>query len=169
MNHRQATLISRFIPGGCLLPLLLMAQQASADVRQLGSGVDLHYNALPSIDLPAPVMKSYGLKRSKNLGLLNISLVERAEDPMGGPPLRKGVEAASIQCTATNLNNQQRELEIKAVKAGEAVYHLALFPIESEDKVQFSCAIEVPESAGGGQLDEKERMVELDFKKSFQP
>ena len=145
---------------------LVFSASPRADILKIADGLELHYNALLSTDIPAQVMKSYGLKRSKNLGLLNLSLVSYADDPMGGPALRNGIKAQAVACTSTNLNSQQRELDIQAVKSGEAVYHLALFPIESDDNIDFSCSLTVPEGVGGD-LSPQERELSIEFSKGF--
>ncbi|MCH9663340.1 MAG: DUF4426 domain-containing protein [Gammaproteobacteria bacterium] len=155
----------RVLLAACAVCLVFSASP-QAEIRKITDGLELHYNALLSTDIPAQVMKSYGLKRSKNLGLLNLSLVSYAPDPMGGPALRNGIKAQAVSCTSTNLNKQQRELDIQAVKSGEAVYHLALFPIESGDNIDFSCSLTIPEGIADD-LSPQDRVLSVEFSKGF--
>lgn len=85
----------------------------------------VHYNALTTDQIPPAVAKGFGIVRSKNRALLNISVTRRHEgNEIPGP---KPVEA-DVDVEASNLTGQTKDVRIrKVVEEGdyEATYYIA--------------------------------------------
>lgn len=116
----------------CLfLTLSLVAQAENA--KEFTDHI-VYYNAFPTDSLPAQMTKQYGLKRSKNYAMINISVMEKA----AGVPT--GVKSA-VTGTLKNLMGQNRTLEFKEIKEGKAVYYIAQIGVQSKETVTFNIEI----------------------------
>lgn len=94
----------------------------------------VYYNAFPTDSLPAEMTKQYGLKRSKNYAMINISVMEKA----AGVPT--GVKS-TVTGNLKNLMGQSREIEFKEIKEGKAVYYIAQIGVQSKETVNFNIEI----------------------------
>ena len=112
----------------------LMANDTS---KQFGD-YTVHYNTLSTDMLPAEVASAYGITRSRNRAMLNITVVETAEDGGPGTPVRARVNAATVH----TLTNRYREITMQEITDGDAVYYIGTFPIRDQDRFQFQVNIE---------------------------
>jgi hypothetical protein len=92
--------------------------QASAESFTTSGNYELHYNALRSDQLSAAVAQSYGIERSKNKVMLNLAVLRK--EAGGG---NKPVDAA-ISVNAHNLNGQVKDLQLRRIAEGEAIYYI---------------------------------------------
>jgi len=99
----------------CCLSNLAFSAEKKVD------GYIVHYNAFASDFLSPDIANAYGITRSRNVALLNITVLR--EDESG---TRTSVDA-SIKATATNLSTD----------AG-AIYHIAEFKIINQETINFS-------------------------------
>lgn len=111
----------------------------------------VYFNAFPTDSLPAQMTKQYGLKRSKNYAMVNISVMEKG----AGTPV--GVKS-SVTGKLKNLMGQTRELEFREIKEGKAVYYIAQIGVQSKETVNFNIDIK----PDGGQ-----EKYEVKFSKKF--
>ncbi|MCK5648732.1 MAG: DUF4426 domain-containing protein [Gammaproteobacteria bacterium] len=111
----------------------------------------VYYNAFPTDSLPSQMTKQYGLKRSKNYAMINISVMEKA----AGVPT--GVKS-KVTGNLKNLMGQSRALEFREIKEGIAVYYIAQIGIQSKETVNFNIDI-VPEGSN--------EKYEIKFSKQF--
>ncbi|MCU7937883.1 MAG: DUF4426 domain-containing protein [gamma proteobacterium symbiont of Bathyaustriella thionipta] len=111
----------------------------------------VYYNAFPTDSLPPQMTKQYGLKRSKNYAMINISVMEK------GTGVPTGVKSA-VTGQLKNLIGQTRALEFREIKEGQAVYYIAQIGVQSKEVVNFSIDIK-PE--GGTEK------YEIKFSKKF--
>lgn len=100
----------------------------------------IHYNALTTDFLTAQIAKLYGIKRSKNRGFLNVTVLKKH---MGTASLPV---KASVEATFINLNNQISTLAPREITNGGAIYYIAEFPISDKDSLDFQ--IEVTPEGG---------------------
>lgn len=115
-----------------LLPLfvgLLSFTAVQAETSQEVGNYLVHYNALSTESLPAKVASAYGIQRSKNRGMLNISVLEKGSG-------FKGVEA-QIKVVATNLTGQLREMELRKIVEQGAVYYISEFSVADQETLDF--------------------------------
>jgi hypothetical protein len=89
----------------------------------------VHYNALSTESLPPSVARVYGITRSQNRGLLNISVLKKGEG-------FEGVEA-SIDVSATNLTGQLRKIKLRKINEDNAVYYIGEFSVTDQETLDF--------------------------------
>ena len=112
----------------------------------------VHFNALSTSHLPPTVTREYDIKRSKNLGMLNIAVLRKMLGTTGQPV------SAELSATATNLTGQKRDISLREVREGTAIYYIGVFPITHEETLRFSVHVK-PEGSSESQ--------EVKFKQQF--
>lgn len=112
----------------------------------------VHFNALSTDLLPASVTKQYGIKRSKNRGMINIAVLKKTMGTAGEP------SAAKLTVSATNLTGQSRDIEVREVREGTAIYYIGEFPVTHEEILRFAADV-VPEGS--------DETFEVRFKQQF--
>jgi len=114
------------------LPLGVLAEQS----KSFGD-YTIHYNAFSSNNLQQSVAKSYGIARSANLALLNVTVLQKTgDDAIPEQPVRAQVEA-----TASNLNGQLRTLRVRELVDGDSVYYIAEAPIRKEETLTYDIRV----------------------------
>lgn len=101
----------------------------------------VHYNAISTESLPPSVAKAYGITRSTNRGLLNISVLKKGSGFEG--------VAADIKVSATNLSGQLREIDLRKIEEQKAVYYISVFSVANEETLDFSIDITTPDKQTG--------------------
>jgi hypothetical protein len=119
-----------------LIPFLLFFVCLFSGVAQAENSQDfgdyvVHFNALSTSQLPPSVTKEYDIKRSKNRGMMNIAVLRKA--------LGTGTEPvpAALSASATNLTGQKRDIELREIREGTAIYYIGVFPITHEETLRF--------------------------------
>lgn len=111
--------------------LLLLTPLVLAENSTTTGGYTIHHNALTTDVLPAQVASAYGIQRSKNRGLLNVSVI-RDEPGTLGTPVR-----ANIRAVAKNLFGQIRQIDLREIVEERAIYYIAEFPIAHGETLLF--------------------------------
>jgi hypothetical protein len=141
-------LISLLLFGTLSFALTSEAQQS----RDFGEFV-VHYNAINTNLLPPQVAQGYGIQRSSNRALLNVTVLKKAIDSPGTPV------DASITATGTNLSGQSRDIKLRRVDDTEgAVYYIGEFPVHNLETYRFDIRVKIE--------GEKEPLV-LKFEQQF--
>lgn len=122
-----------------LFSFFIISSVHAESSKEVGSYV-VHYNAISTESLPARVAQAYGITRSKNRGLLNISVVKK-----GGN--YQGVEA-KIKVIATNLTGQLRDMELRKIQEQSAVYYISEFSVADRETLDFIINVVTPENQG---------------------
>ncbi len=91
----------------------------------------LHFNAQPTADLQPEVAKQYGIVRSKNRAMLNISIVKKLPGSTGQPV------PGDVTASASNLTGQLKTVSLREVKDGGAVYYIADLPVANGETLKF--------------------------------
>jgi hypothetical protein len=107
------------------------AQPSEASFKELGD-FELHYNAMRTDRLSQDVARAYGIQRSKNRVLLNITMLRKEAD--NAP--RKPVEAL-VSVDAYNLNGQLKDAQIRRINEGEAIYYIGEVAISGNEILVF--------------------------------
>ncbi len=113
---------------------LLMVNNALAENAKEYDEHIVYFNAFPTDSLPPEMTKQYGLKRSKNYALVNISVMKKGT----GVPI--GVKSR-VTGELKNLMGQVRKLDFKEIKEGKAVYYIAQVGVQSHEVVNFNIDI----------------------------
>jgi hypothetical protein len=118
-----------------------LAVPVLAENSQKIGGYVVHFNALPTESLPPSVARAYGITRSGNRGLLNISVLKDG----GG---FSGVEA-DVEASATNLTGQLRNINLRKIEEQNAVYYISEFSVANQETLDFSVKVTAPDGAVG--------------------
>jgi hypothetical protein len=127
---------------GVLLAAVALSAQAQ-NAQDFGDYV-VHYNALTTDFLTPQVARHYGISRSKNRGMLNVSVLSKS---LGVP--NRSVRA-EVSAQARNLNAQVKPMNLREISEGNAVYYIAEFPISDQETLDFT--IDVTPEGGGAPM-----------------
>jgi hypothetical protein len=120
--------------------LLIVTPAAAEQSQALGNYV-VHYNALNSTALTPEVARQYGIQRSKNRAILNVSVLRQVMGTTGEPV------TAKVTGQTTNLSRQLQTLSPREVREGNAIYYLAEFAISDQEIMDFDIEVQ-PEGKG---------------------
>lgn len=116
-----------------LLALLLTWLPLSSQAEQFQDFGDyvVHFNAIPTSFLNPEVAKNYRITRSKHRAMLNITVLRKV---MGtaGTPVR-----AKVSATATNLSDQMKDMNLKEINEGAAIYYVGQVRITNGETLNF--------------------------------
>jgi hypothetical protein len=116
-----------------MLPLLCSSISTSlwAEQSKTFSDYVVYYNAFSTDMLQPSVAKQYGIKRSKNRAMFNISVQKKIMGTTGQPV------AADISGKAINLNAQTKTLEPRKIVEGTAIYYIGEFSVTHREVLDF--------------------------------
>lgn len=109
-------------------PEILTATESSRDIGDY----TIHFNAITTDQLTAEVAANYGIARSRNRALLNVSVVQNT------PSNDVTSVRAEVTATATNLSAQLRNLSIREIADNDAVYYIAETAITNAETLVFT-------------------------------
>jgi hypothetical protein len=128
----------------CILPLALMcacgnrpesaaqpARPSEESFKEFGN-YELHYNALRADGIPQEIARAHGIERSKNSVLLNVTMLRKEADHAPRKPVK-----GKVSVDAYNLNGQLKNLEMRQVTEGDAVYYLGQTGISGNEILVF--------------------------------
>ena len=115
--------------------LTVLGAEALADTSTKVEGYTIYHNALTTDMLDPQVARSYGLQRSKNRGLLNVSLVKQVPGTTGQST------PAEVTVRAKYLGGQDWDLPMREVRDGDAYYYIADFLVAHRQTLTFDIAV----------------------------
>ncbi|MDX1442544.1 MAG: DUF4426 domain-containing protein [Gammaproteobacteria bacterium] len=134
IRHRFTTMFLALLFG-------LTSAAAMAGGTEAFGKYQVHYNALSTTEIPPAVATGFGIVRSKNRALLNISVTRKHEgNEIPGP---KPVEA-DVKVHASNLTGQTKDVRIrKVVEEGdyEATYYIAEINVADGETLVFDVKV----------------------------
>jgi hypothetical protein len=89
----------------------------------------VHYNAMTTDQLTPEVAQGTDIVRSRNRAMLNVSFVEKTTG--------RTVEGA-VDVSATNLTGQTKNITMREVRDGEAVYYIGEVPVAHRETLVFN-------------------------------
>ena len=111
----------------CLLPYCALAQNS----KDFGEYV-VHFNALSTDMLPPRMAREYHITRSRNRGMINITLLKKIPDSLAQPV------PARVEVHARNLVGQGRDIKLREIREGNAIYYIGEFRVAHEETLKFS-------------------------------
>lgn len=111
---------------------LLLTLPASAENAQDFGDYVVHFNALTTDNLPPTVTREYGITRSKNRALLNVAILKKVLGTTGQPI------SARISASVSNLTGQVRDIELREIREGSAIYYIGEFGVNHEENLDFT-------------------------------
>jgi hypothetical protein len=107
------------------------AEPENATSRDFGNYV-VHFTAIKTSDLSPEVARTYNIVRSPNRAMLNVSIVKKVE----GTPGQSVV--AEVSADAVNLNGQFKNLTLREIREGEAIYYIGDVAVADDETLVFS-------------------------------
>lgn len=107
------------------------AQALDETFKDFGN-YEVHFNALRTDVLTPEVARAYGIQRSGNRVLLNVTVLRKEAEHAP----RKPVEA-TVAVDAYNLNGQLKAIEMRRVSEGEAIYSIGEVSISGTEILVF--------------------------------
>jgi hypothetical protein len=109
----------------------ILTENVNAETSQVFGNYTVHYNAFNSDVLQPSMAEAYGIVRSKNRGLLSISIIKK--DPGSkSKPVR-----AKVTASASNLTGQFRKFKIREIDEKDSVYYMSAFHVAHEEMLNF--------------------------------
>ena len=137
----------RWAPRALLLPVLAVLS-ACQDAVESGDGrvqtapptltsqefgpYVVHFNALATDQVPAEIAATYGIVRSKNRAMLNVSILKKSE---GNPGT---AVPATVKASATNLTGQFKNTRVREIREGNAIYYIAELAVAHGETLTFN-------------------------------
>lgn len=109
------------------------AQPSEESFRDFGD-YEVHYNAVRTDMLTPEVARNYGIQRSANRVMLNVTVLRKQAGA------RKPVPA-EVKVDARNLNEQLKDLELRRISEGEAIYYIGEVSIGGTEILVFDISV----------------------------
>ena len=122
------------VPWFLLLALLSPPSVLAENSQDVGDYV-IHYNALATDMLPPAVARDYHITRSQNRGMLNITILKKVLGSPGQPV------HASVDASAKNLAGQYRDIRMREIREGNAIYYIGEFGVANEETMNFKVQV----------------------------
>ena len=132
--------------------LLSTSTLIKANEQQVGE-YTVHYNLFNSSMITPEVATQYKLKRSKNIALLNISVVRNTSDS------EKVVGVVSnVFGQGSSLSGQHKGLAFREIKEESAIYYIAQVKVFHGERLSFDLQVQ-PEKKG--------KLIPISFKQQI--
>ena len=115
----------------CLSVTAMAADAIKGERKETFGDVTVHYNTFNSTYLTPEIAKSAELIRSKNQGVINISVLKE------GKPLM-----AQVSGSVKDLTSQTVPLKFKQITEQGAIYYLAQYPVEQQETRTFDIKVQ---------------------------
>jgi hypothetical protein len=157
---RTTWILAALLAGTTALSGCNKAPQATAAPAQLSNETfqefgnhEIHFNAVRTDSLTADIARAYGIQRSSNRVMLNVAILRKQADHAP----RKPVDGI-VQVDAYNLNGQLKNLEMRRISEGDAIYYIGEVSISGTEILVFDISV-TP--------DGEARPFEVKFKREF--
>lgn len=107
------------------------AQPSEESFKEFGN-YEVHYNAIRADQIPAEVARAHGIERSKNRVMLNVTILRKDADHAPRKPVK-----GTVSVDAYNLNGQLKNIEMRQVTEGEAIYYIGTVGISGSEILVF--------------------------------
>jgi hypothetical protein len=107
--------------------------QAGAESFKTVGDYEMHYNALRTDQLTTDIARAYGIERSKNKVMLNVSVLHRASGDNGTTTASDAEVVAAVH----NLNGQTKDLTLRRVTEANAIYFIGDVGISGNETLVF--------------------------------
>ena len=115
----------------CLSVTAMAADAIKGERQEKFGDVTVHYNTFNSTFLTPDIAKAAELVRSKNQGVINVSVIK------DGKPL-----IAQVNGTVKDLTSQSVPLKFKQITEQGAVYYIAQYPVDQQEVRTFEIKVQ---------------------------
>jgi len=112
----------------------------------------LHYNAISTDQIAPAIAKSYGITRSPNRAMINISILRKNEGATGT------AVNATVTAKVVNLTGQLKSVDMRLITEGEAIYYIGELNVANAEMLIFDISA-IPEG--------ESRTLTVRYKKQF--
>ena len=123
--------LALFLLTACLSVTAMAADVIKGERQETFGDVTVHYNTFNSTYLTPDIAKSAELIRSKNQGVINISVLK------DGKPLM-----AQVTGTVKDLTSQSVPLSFKQITEQGAIYYIAQYPVPQQETRTFEIKVQ---------------------------
>jgi Domain of unknown function (DUF4426) len=123
--------LALFLLTACLSVSAMAAEPIKGERQETFGDVTVHYNTFNSTYLTPDIAKNAQLIRSKNQGVINVSVIK------AGQPL-----IASVTGTVKDLTSKSVPLKFKQITETGAVYYIAQFPVDQQEVRTFEINVQ---------------------------
>lgn len=106
------------------------AQELSETSQDFGN-YTIHFNALRTDGLTPDIARSYGIQRSTNRVMLNVTLLRKQDSSPA-----KAVDG-TVVVGVHNLNGQTKRMAMRRIAEGDAIYYIGEVPISGTEILVF--------------------------------
>ncbi|QIZ75720.1 DUF4426 domain-containing protein [Ferrimonas lipolytica] len=115
-----------------LIASVCLSFTAAAEQKMQVGKYAIHYVTFGSTFLTPEIAKSYGVKRSRYTGLVNISVLDTSQQGEVSAAV-----AANISGQARDLTGITKNLDFREIREGEAIYYIAELDYRNEETYHF--------------------------------
>ena len=124
--------LALFLLTACLSVTAFAADTINAKREQTFGDVTVYYNTFNSTFLTPDIAKSVEQARSKNLGMINVSVIK------DGKPLM-----AQVSGTVKDLTSQIVPLNFRQITEKGAIYYIAQYPVPQTEIRTFDIKVQI--------------------------
>lgn len=95
----------------------------------------VHFSAMSTDTLQPEVARTYNIARSKNRAMLNISIVKKVAGTIGQSV------TADVRLTANNLTGQVKNMVLRKIQEGDAIYYIGDVPVANAETLIFNLSV----------------------------
>ncbi|MHC8405291.1 DUF4426 domain-containing protein [Pseudomonas sp. TMB3-21] len=123
--------LALFLFTACLSVTAMAADVIRGDRQEKFGDVTVHYNTFNSTFLTPDIAKAAELTRSKNQGVINVSVLR------DGKPLM-----AQVTGSVKDLTSQSVKLNFRQITEQGAIYYIAQFPVSQQEVRTFEIKVQ---------------------------
>ncbi|MBV7551170.1 DUF4426 domain-containing protein [Pseudomonas sp. PDM28] len=123
--------LALFLLTACLSVTAMGAEAIKGERQETFGDVTVHYNTFNSTYLTPDIAKSAELIRSKNQGVINVSVLKE------GKPLM-----AQVSGSVKDLTSQTVPLQFKQITEQGAIYYIAQYPVDQQEVRTFDIKVQ---------------------------
>ena len=123
--------LALFVLTACLSVTAMAADAIKGERQETFGDTTVHYNTFNSTYLTPDIAKAAELVRSKNQGVINVSVIK------DGKPL-----VASVTGSVKDLTSQSVPLNFKQITEQGAIYYIAQYPVDQQEIRTFEIKVQ---------------------------
>nr|WP_180202296.1 DUF4426 domain-containing protein [Pseudomonas sp. SbOxS1]NYU01685.1 DUF4426 domain-containing protein [Pseudomonas sp. SbOxS1] len=123
--------LALFLLTACLSVTAVAADAIKSDRKEVFGDTTVHYNTFNSTFLTPDIAKAAELTRSKNQGVINVSVIKDGKPQM-----------AQVTGTVKDLTSQSVPLNFKQITEQGAIYYIAQYPVPQQETRTFDIKVQ---------------------------
>lgn len=117
------------------LAFALATGSVFAENSTKADGYTIHHNVITTDMLTPDISRAYRIPRSRNRGMLNVSVIKDEEGTLGTPV------TADVRAYSTNYLGQRRPVPLREIREGDAIYYIGDFLVHHGETLSFTMEV----------------------------